>query len=274
MKKLFIALALLISGHSFSQVTYPTFHSYNAITILGDTISLSQYAGKKLLVVNTASFCGFTPQYADLEQLYTLYGGPNFEILGFPCDDFGHQEPGNDSAINVFCTGNYNVTFQMMSKVFIAVPDTEEVYKWLQRQDLNGVANAQVTWNFNKFLIDEAGHWIAHYTQGVNPMDTAIVNWILSPNTTGLVKNNEQDLISLNGNPVKDNLVFNVNTDYLHLMIDLFSIDGRFIDNIYSGDVKSGLTISRPVAKIPGGFYLLKASTPEYSRTFKICIVK
>ncbi len=176
-------LFLFLSIATFSRAQTETFHSFSQVTILGDTLNLASFAGKKVLVVNTASYCGYTPQYNDLEQLYTQYGGGSiFEIIGFPCNDFGHQEPADDSTINVFCTG-YNVTFQMMSKIDITSPDTAEVYKWLQLQSRNGVADSPVTWNFNKYLIDEAGHWFTHYTEITNPLDPVIVNWLT---TTGI----------------------------------------------------------------------------------------
>jgi glutathione peroxidase len=154
------------------------FHDFTGVTIQGDSISFSQYAGKKLLVVNTASFCAYTYQYEDLQGLYNIYGGDQFEILGFPCNNFGSQEPGSDSTIIDFCTGNYGVTFQMMSRIDIKTGDTAEVYKWLQRGDLNGVEDVQVSWNFHKFLIDPDGNYVRHFPSTTVPRDTAITNWI------------------------------------------------------------------------------------------------
>ena len=157
MAKLFLTLfsVLQLCTSVYSQSIY----DYNAVTIVGDTIPMSQYLGKKIMIVNTASYCGYTPQFAQLQQLYQQYHvSNNFEILGFPCNDFGNQDPGTDSASLNFCSSNYNVTFQMMSHVNI-VSDTTDVYRWLQQQSLNGVSNAQITWNFHKFLIDETGHW-------------------------------------------------------------------------------------------------------------------
>lgn len=175
--KLFTLLVLLLSVNAFAQ---STLHDYTVVNIEGDTISLSQYYGKKVMVVNTASYCGYTHQYTDLQQLYTDYEQYNFVIVGFPCNNFSNQEPGADSTIADFCD-SYNVTFPMMSKIDIVSGDTADVYKWLQLGSLNGVQNAPVSWNFNKFLIDEAGHWVAHYLSPVDPQDTAITNWIMSP---------------------------------------------------------------------------------------------
>ncbi|HNP50014.1 MAG TPA: glutathione peroxidase, partial [Bacteroidia bacterium] len=227
MKKTLLFVLILFAINIQAQTT-ETFHDFNAVTIRGDSISLSIYAGKKILVVNTASYCGFTPQYADLEALYLQYGGPNFEILGFPCNDFGGQEPGSNGSIDSFCTGTYNISFQMMSRISITAPDTAEVYKWLQNASRNGVADAPVAWNFNKFLIDEAGNWVAYYPSSVNPLDTAIVNWILSPNTTGIKNQDAQFVWTIAGNPVKDvmRLQFS-NSRRMNCTFDIFDIHGR-----------------------------------------------
>jgi glutathione peroxidase len=182
MRTSILILLVFISSISAAQSNLPTIHGLDATTITGDTISLSQYAGKKLMIVNTASYCGYTPQFADLQQLYALYSQSNdFEIIGFPCNDFAGQDPLTDSATLSFCTSNYNVTFQMMSHIHINTGLISPVYQWLKSQSLNGVSNATVTWNFNKFLIDEAGHWIQHYTQTTSPSDIAIVDWITTP---------------------------------------------------------------------------------------------
>jgi glutathione peroxidase len=173
MKFIFPILAI-----AFSMETLPTIHSVPVTTMAGDTINLSRFHGKKLLIVNTASYCGYTPQFADLQVLYDRYKASGFEIIGFPSNDFGKQDPGTNDEILHFCTSNYHVTFPMMSKVAIVNGDTSPVYKWLQRKDLNGVSDAQVKWNFNKFLIDEEGRWVAHYGSRVKPLDTLITGWI------------------------------------------------------------------------------------------------
>ena len=177
MKNIYISICLSLLV--FNATAQLTFHDYSAATINHDTISMSQFYGKKVMVVNTASYCAYTPQFTALEQLYTDYKSYGFEIIGFPCNDFGNQDPHADSTINTFCTGTYGVTFQMMSKVATISVDTAPVYKWLQCADLNGVSNAHVGWNFNKFLIDEAGHWVRHYDSGTLPNDPAIISWIV-----------------------------------------------------------------------------------------------
>ena len=181
MRKIVALFALCCIIFKGSAQNHSSLYEYSAKNIEGNSINLSKYLGKKLLVVNTASYCGYTPQFADLEKLYTQYKKYNFEIIGFPCNDFGKQDPNSDSVINIFCTSTYNVTFQMMSKISIVKGDTAPVYKWLQSSKLNGVKTTHVDWNFNKYLIDEKGHWVKHFSSATIPLDTAITNWIKSP---------------------------------------------------------------------------------------------
>lgn len=159
------------------------FHSFKVKNIYGDSVSLSSYAGTKLLVVNTASFCGYTHQFTKLRQLDSAYQQFGFKVIGFPSNDFGGQDPYADSTILSFCQNQYSIQFPMMSKVSIIEGDTSPVYKWLQRKALNGIANVSVGWNFNKFLIDENGNWVKHFFSSTEPNDTAITKWIMSPIT-------------------------------------------------------------------------------------------
>jgi glutathione peroxidase len=272
-----ITLLIACSMATFVSAQAPTFHSYEAKTILGDTINLSQYYGKKVMVVNTASFCGFTPQFEDLENLYLQYNTYNFEIIGFPCNDFSNQDPHSDSVILDFCTDNYNVTFQMMSKVEVVTGDTAPVYKWLQRGDLNGVSDAQVSWNFNKFLIDEAGHWVRHFGSATLPGDTAITNWILSPSViSGISKNETADLMKItSGNMVSSNLDLYVSSgDSENVSVQLFSYTGQLMDQVFSGNLPGAQPIRYSVQHLPAGMYLLKASNGAASQTERIAIVK
>ncbi len=243
-----------------------SFHELEAVTIAGDTISLSQYAGKKLLVVNTASYCGYTHQFNDLESLYLQYGGAGFEIIGFPCNDFGAQDPGSDSTILDFCTGNYNVTFQMMSRISIKTGDTSAVYKWLQRANLNGVADAAVTWNFNKFLIDGEGNWAGYYDSPVAPGDAAIVNWI-NENSTGLLNINDEEThvwYAQNAIHVK-NLSSENASRY-----KLFSISGQEI-SIRKGSNAGELI---PNTELQSGFYLLQQIENDKQVSHRFAVIK
>jgi glutathione peroxidase len=182
MKALFILLLMFQISLGISQQT-SSLHGFKVENIFGDTINLSMFAGKKLLIVNTASFCGYTHQFTKLQKLDSTYQSQNFRVIGFPCNDFGGQDPFADSTINSFCQNQYGITFPMMSKVFIKNGDTSQIYKWLQKKSLNGVKNVSVDWNFNKFLVDEQGRWVRHFRSTVEPNDTAITNWI-QRNTT------------------------------------------------------------------------------------------
>jgi glutathione peroxidase len=152
-------------------------HSFKVESIDGGTIDFSKYKGKKILVVNTASRCGYTPQYADLEALYQQYKG-NLVVVGFPANNFGGQEPGSNADIKAFCKDNYKVTFPMAAKVSVKGNDQAPIYKWLCSKTENGVLDASVSWNFNKFLLDENGKLIAHYSSKVKPMDGEITKYL------------------------------------------------------------------------------------------------
>lgn len=159
------------------QPAMENFHDLSATTLEGAPYSFDQLKGKRVLIVNTASRCGFTPQYADLEQLNKQYGGDDFVILGFPCNQFGRQEPGSSGEIATFCEKNYGVSFQMMEKVDVKGPDAHPVYQWLSEKAKNGVEDHKVAWNFHKFLVDEKGGLVASLRSGVGPMDATIVDF-------------------------------------------------------------------------------------------------
>jgi len=155
-----------------------TFYDFKVTTIDGQPFDLATLKGKKVLVVNTASKCGHTPQYAQLEELYKKYGSDKFTIIGFPANNFLSQEPGTNEEIKQFCTLNYGVTFQMMAKISVKGKDIDPLYKWLTSKDENGVMDAPVKWNFQKFLIDENGKLVGMVPPGEKPDSEKIVNWI------------------------------------------------------------------------------------------------
>ena len=155
-----------------------TLHNFIVTDINGEEFDLSQLKGKKVLVVNTASECGLTPQYEILEEIYKKYGGDSFTIIGFPANNFGGQEPGSDDEIKGFCQKNYGVTFPMMSKISVKGDDQNKVYQWLTQKSKNGVENAEVTWNFQKFMIDENGNYIGMVSPKESPASEEIINWI------------------------------------------------------------------------------------------------
>lgn len=153
-------------------------YDYKVKTIDHKEISLSEYKGKVLLIVNVASQCGLTPQYKDLQALYDKYHAKGFEILGFPANNFGQQEPGTEEEIKAFCSKNYGVTFPMFEKVSVKGSDMCELYQFLTKKELNGVMNAEVSWNFEKFLIDKNGKLVANYEPTTKPMSEKITQKI------------------------------------------------------------------------------------------------
>lgn len=174
MKTLVLSLSLMIS---FFQ-TPKSIYDYKVQALDGtSTLDLAQYKGKKILIVNVASECGYTYQYEDLEKLYEKYMD-KMVLIGFPCNQFGLQEPGSADEIKKFCTDKYNVTFPLASKIDVKGKQQAPIYEWLTHKQLNGVEDSEVSWNFNKYLIDENGKYIAHYGSKVKPMDTVLVNAI------------------------------------------------------------------------------------------------
>ena len=176
MKKLTIILSLImIATAAFSQ---KSFYDFKVKDIEGQEFNLSSLKGKKVLVVNTASKCGLTPQYKQLEEIYKTYGGDKFTIIGFPANNFNGQEPGTEKEIEEFCEKNYGVTFQMMSKVSVKGDDQHPLYKWLTSKSQNGLMDSEVAWNFQKYLIDENGQLVDMVAPKVKPDDEKIVGWI------------------------------------------------------------------------------------------------
>lgn len=160
------------------ESTSMNLHNFKVTDIDGKEFDMASLKGKKVLIVNTASECGLTPQYEQLEEIYKKYGGAKFEIIGFPANNFGAQEPGADTTIASFCKKNYGVTFKMMSKISVKGDDQHELYKWLTKKENNGVEDAPVSWNFQKFLIDENGNYVKSVSPRTLPNDESIVNWI------------------------------------------------------------------------------------------------
>ena len=152
-------------------------YDYKLKTISGSELDLSKFTGKKILLVNTASACGYTPQYKQLEELYENYKS-KLEIVGLPCNDFGGQEPGSENEIAQFCEVNYGVTFPLTSKVKIKGDAPAPLYKYLTSKELNGYADSEVQWNFQKYLMDENGQLIGVFNSGVEPLSDELLNAI------------------------------------------------------------------------------------------------
>ncbi len=187
MFKLLIPAALLISCAAKNNtpamandtpaateaVANKSIYGFKVTALDGGTIDFATFKGKKILIVNTASECGFTPQYEGLEKLYEKYKD-KLVIVGFPANNFGSQEPGTNDEIGAFCKKNYGVTFPMAAKISVKGDDAAPIYKWLCHKSENGVLDAEVGWNFNKFLLDENGKLLAHFESKVEPMSEEI----------------------------------------------------------------------------------------------------
>lgn len=177
MKRSLLILTLL-TNIAIAQNKMKTIYDYKVNTLEGATFDLASLKGKKVMIVNTASECGYTPQYADLEQLYRKYKDKGFTIIGFPSNDFGAQEPGTSEQIRSFCSKNYEVSFPMMEKIIVKGEEKHPLYKYLTEKELNGMMDSEVKWNFQKYLVDENGKVVEVLEPKVNPMDDRVINWI------------------------------------------------------------------------------------------------
>jgi len=175
-----IVLLLLFTFIIFTDISAQekTLYDFKVKDIDGKEFDFSTLKGKKVLIVNVASKCGLTPQYAQLEELYQKYKDDNFIIIGFPCNDFKEQEPGTNEEIKEFCTLNYGVTFPIMDKISVKVPNKAPIYKWLTEKSENGKFDAEVQWNFQKFMIDENGQLVDFAAPREDPFSEKIIKWI------------------------------------------------------------------------------------------------
>jgi glutathione peroxidase len=158
--------------------TAGTVYDYSVKTIDGKDVQLSQFKGKKLLIVNVASECGYTPQYKELEELHKKHGD-KVTVLGFPANNFGGQEPGTNEQIATFCEKNFGVTFPMFEKVSVKGDDSAPLYQFLADKTKNGAISDAPTWNFCKYLVDEQGHVVGFYPSKVKPMSDELLAAIL-----------------------------------------------------------------------------------------------
>ncbi len=186
MKKILLPFLLFIACTSAttktkqmetSTSTATSVHEFKVSSIDGGTIDFSAFKGKKIMIVNTASQCGYTPQYEGLEKLYEQYKD-KLVIVGFPANNFGEQEPGSNTEIEQFCKKNFGVTFPLAAKVDVVGDNTHPLFKWLTNKELNGVLDAEVKWNFNKFLLDEDGKLLAYFPSKVTPESEEVLNYL------------------------------------------------------------------------------------------------
>lgn len=190
MKKLaalFGSLAMLLTGCFNKIIEKPqnelmenraNIYSFKVEDIQGNDFDFTSLKGKKIMIVNTASKCGLTPQYQQLQEIYDKYKDQNFVIVGFPANDFMSQEPGTNEEIAVFCELNYGVTFPMMSKISVKGSDMHPLYQFLTQESQNGFADSEVEWNFQKYLINEKGQLEKVVGPKILPTDPVIISWI------------------------------------------------------------------------------------------------
>ena len=162
-----VACAAVWGASTEKNTVYP----FKVKTLDGKDTTLGQYKGKTLLIVNVASKCGYTPQYTGLEKLYEKYKDKGFVILGFPCNQFGSQEPGTAAEIKTFCTTKYNVTFPLFSKIEVNGDNADPLYKYLKAAEPDPQGKTDIGWNFTKFLIDRQGHPMKRFVSNVTPAE-------------------------------------------------------------------------------------------------------
>jgi glutathione peroxidase len=187
---LFLTIALLATANSCGfkkvaarptetmQETKGSIYDFTMTAIDGEEIPLNRYKGKKVLIVNTASECGFTPQYESLQKLHETHGD-KLVILGFPANNFGQQEPGSNLEIANFCKANYGVSFQMFSKISVKGDDMHPLYQWLSDKDKNGWNDQVPGWNFCKYLVNENGELVKYYASAIDPMSNELLADVL-----------------------------------------------------------------------------------------------
>lgn len=180
MKRYKVLISFLAISIIMIQAQTNSIHQFKVKDINGQDFDMSSLKGKKVLVVNTASKCGLTPQYEQLQELYDKYKETGFTVIGFPANDFMNQEPGTVAEIKEFCTKNYGVTFPMMDKVSTKGKKQSAIYEWLTQESKNGVQDSEVSWNFQKYMIDEDGKLVGFVPPKESPMSDKIVNWIKS----------------------------------------------------------------------------------------------
>ncbi|HEX9979082.1 MAG TPA: glutathione peroxidase [Flavobacterium sp.] len=172
------AQQLQVSGQKNSKQMKETIYQFRVKDIAGNDFDFGRLEGKKIMIVNTASECGLTPQYRDLQYLHETYKDRNLVIIAFPANDFMGQEPGNNTEIATFCQKNYGVKFPIMSKISVTGPEMHELYKFLTQKSRNGLEDSEVKWNFQKYLINEKGELEKVIAPKTLPTDSSVINWI------------------------------------------------------------------------------------------------
>ena len=175
---LLFAVVLFTGAQNRSNDKQKKLYDFKVTDINGKPFDMAQLKGKKVMIVNVASKCGLTPQYKELQELYDQYKNTGFVIVGFPANNFRQQEPGTNLEIKEFCTLNYGVTFPMMEKISVVGEDKAPIYRWLTQKSENGKIDQEVTWNFQKFLVDEKGNLVDVVMPKESPKSEKIINWL------------------------------------------------------------------------------------------------
>lgn len=185
MKNIFLAVLMIFStmigqAQTKTKKMDQSIYQFKVEDLYGKPFDFASLKGKKVLIVNTASKCGLTPQYKDLESIYDNFKNQNFVVIGFPANNFASQEPGTNEEIGAFCQKNYGVTFPMMSKISVKGSDMAPIYQFLTQKSKNGLQDSEVEWNFQKYLIDENGHLVKVVKPETLPSDESVISWIKS----------------------------------------------------------------------------------------------
>lgn len=173
-----VCLLIMLNAMQLNAQESKSIYDFTVTTLEGESFDFASLKGKKIMIVNTASKCGFTPQYEGLQALYDKYGDEKFVVIGFPSNDFFNEEPGSAEEIRTFCTLNYKVTFPLMEKVSVKGRNKHPVYHWLTDKKQNGVLKSKVKWNFQKYLIDEEGNLVEMVSFMTKPESDKIISWI------------------------------------------------------------------------------------------------
>ncbi|QDV36471.1 glutathione peroxidase [Tautonia plasticadhaerens] len=171
-----LSLALLLAGPSRSEEEAKCVLDFTVADIEGNEVDLSRYEGEVLMIVNTASYCGYTPQYEGLEELYRSYSDKGFKVLAFPANEFGAQEPGTNAEIRTFCKSNYDVTFPLFSKIVVKGSGIHPLYAFLTDEQAHPQVGGPIRWNFTKFLVDRNGNVVARFEPGDAPKSDKVID--------------------------------------------------------------------------------------------------
>ncbi len=176
--KLFLILLSVLAIFTVNAQQSTSIYDYKLTDINGNTFDMSELKGKKVLLVNTATQCGFTPQFSEMEKLYENYKDKNFVVVAIPSNDFGNKEPGSNEEIKNYVEKHYDVSFPVMAKTSVTGNDENPLYKWLTSKDLNGEMDTKVAWNYQKYMIDEDGKIVGIVEPKESPSSEKVINWL------------------------------------------------------------------------------------------------